>query len=81
MKVSQQVLEWQAEGRAEGELTTRRAVLLRALERRCKAPVPSDLAAAIQAMLDMKVLAQWFDAALEVDTFDEYRARTQIGRA
>jgi hypothetical protein len=71
--VSQQVLEWQA----IAEVKTQRANLLRALEKRCKAPVPSDLAEAIQATQDMSLLLQWFDAALEANTFDDYRAGTQ----
>src|SRR5262249_2636837 len=70
---SQQVLEWQAEAKVE----TRRADLLRALEKRCKAPVPSDLAEAIQATQDMNILLRWFDAALEASTFDEFRAAMQ----
>jgi hypothetical protein len=70
VRVSQQVLEWQA----EAEVKTRRMDLLRLLERRCKAPVPSDLAEAVQATQDMRLLLLWFDAAAEVSTFDEFRA-------
>ncbi len=76
VKVSQQVLEWQAEARVE----TQRENLQRVLEKRCKAPVPRDLAAAIQATQDMSVLSRWFDAALEASTFDEFRAAAQLGR-
>jgi hypothetical protein len=65
-------LEWQA----IAELKTRRANLLRALEKRCKAPVPNDLAEAIQATQDMSLLLQWLDAAAEASTFDEFRAAT-----
>jgi hypothetical protein len=73
VRVSQQVLEWQA----EAEVKTRRADLLRLLEKRCKAPVPNDLAEAIQATPDMALLLHWFDAAAEVTTFDEFRAAMQ----
>jgi hypothetical protein len=76
VKVSQQVLEWQA----EAEVKTRKVDLLRLLEKRCKAPVPGDLAAAIQATQDMSVLLRWFDAAAEVSTLDEFRAAMQGGR-
>jgi hypothetical protein len=70
VRVSQQVLEWQN----EGELKGRRAALLRALEKRGKGPVPSDLAEAIQATEDMDLLSRWFDAALEANTLDDFRA-------
>jgi hypothetical protein len=70
VRVSQQVLEWQA----EAEVKTRRAVLLRALEVRCRASVPADLATRIQAMDDLGQLTRWFEAALTVSTFDEFRA-------
>jgi hypothetical protein len=72
VRESQQVLEWQAEAR--------RADLLRVLAKRCKAPVPSDLAAAIQATQDRDLLSRWFDAALEVNTFDDFRAAAQPQR-
>ncbi len=73
MRVSQQVLEWKAEASAEAKLENQRANLLRALEKRCKAPVPNDLAKLIEATLDMSLLLFWFDAALEANTFDEFR--------
>jgi hypothetical protein len=74
--VSQQVLEWQA----IAEVKTRRADLVRLLEKRCKAPVPSDLTEAIQASEDMNLLLRWFDVAAETNTFDEFRAATQAQR-
>jgi hypothetical protein len=76
VRESQQVLEWQA----EAEVRTRREVLLRLLEKRCKAPAPSDLAEAIQATQDMNLLLLWFDAAAEANTFDDFRAATQPQR-
>jgi hypothetical protein len=69
VRVSQQVLEWKAEARRED--------LLRLLEKRCKAPIPSDLTEVIQATVDMSLLLRWFDAAAEVNTFDEFRAAMQ----
>jgi hypothetical protein len=69
VRESQQVLEWQAEAR--------RADLLHVLEARCKAPVPSDLAEVIEATHDMNLLLSWFDAAVEANTFDEFRAAMQ----
>src|SRR5262249_20436348 len=73
VQVSQQVLEWQA----EAVVTTRREDVLRLLEKRCKGPVPSDLVEAIHATQDMNLLLRWFDAAVEANTFDEFRAATQ----
>jgi hypothetical protein len=69
VNVSQQVLEWQA--------ITRREVLVRLLERRCKAPVPSDLAEDIRTTQDTSVLMRWFDAAAEANTYDDFRAAMQ----
>jgi hypothetical protein len=73
VRVSQQVQEWQN----EAELKRQRANLLRALEMRGKGPVPSDLAEAIQATGDMDLLSRWFDAALQANSFDEFRAAVQ----
>jgi hypothetical protein len=78
VRVSQQVLEWQNEARTEAELKTRRADLLLALETRGKGPVPSDLAETIQTTEDMHLLSRWFRAALEVNSFDEFRAAVQL---
>jgi hypothetical protein len=76
VRVSQQVLEWQNEARVEAELKTRRTDLLRVLEKHCKSKVPSDLVEAVQATQDMSLLSRWFDAALEANTFDDFRAAT-----
>ena len=62
---------------AEAEVKPQRTNVLRLLEKRCQAPVPKDLAAAIQATQDMSLLLRWFDAAAEANTFDEFRAATQ----
>jgi hypothetical protein len=74
VKVSQQILEWQAEARVE----TRQADLLRLLEKRWKAPVPKEVAEAIQGAQDTEVLLRWFDAAVEAGTFDAFRAAARI---
>jgi hypothetical protein len=73
VRVSQQVLEWQN----EAVLKTQRANLLRVLEKRGKGPVPTDLAAAIQATEDMNLLSRWFDAALEANSIEEFRTAVQ----
>ena len=74
METSNVVLEWQAEAKAKAELETKRADLLRALERRCKAPVPADVAQAVQATTDLNTLSRWFDAAIDASTYDDFRA-------
>ncbi len=71
--VSQQVMEWQA----IGAFKQQKALLLRALEKRCKAPVPNDLKTSIQATEDLSLLENWFDAAIEVSNFDDFRAAMQ----
>jgi hypothetical protein len=76
VRESQLVLEWQAEARVENQ----RANVLRLLEKRCKGPVPSDLAQAVQAAQDMDLLLRWFDVAAEASSFDEFRAAMQTQR-
>ena len=77
MRVSQQLQEWQDEARVEGELKTRRADVLRLLEKRGKGPVPKDLMDAIQATEDMALLMRWFDAAAEANSLDDFRVAVQ----
>jgi hypothetical protein len=73
VRESQQVLEWQA----EAIVKTQQANVLRLLEKRCKAAVPSDLADAIQATQDVNLLSQWVDAAAEASNYDDFRAAIQ----
>jgi hypothetical protein len=63
----------------EAEVETQRANLPRLLEKRCKAMIPGDLAQLIQATQDMALLLQWFDAAVETTSFDDFRAAIQPG--
>jgi hypothetical protein len=81
MEVSQVVLEWQAQARAEemargqaAALKLQRAQLLRLLEVHLKSPLPADLVAIVQRQSDLTVLARWFDKALEATTPVEVRA-------
>jgi hypothetical protein len=67
-----QVLEWQAEAL--------RLALLRVLQKRCQAPVPSDLEGIIRITYDLRVLFHWLDIALEFSTCDSFRAATQPQR-
>jgi hypothetical protein len=80
MRQSPQVLEWQAQARAEEAIGRSRTHLLRALELRFGTPVPEDLATAITAMDDLPELDRWFDASLTAPSLDAFRAAVQNGR-
>jgi hypothetical protein len=70
MLVAKQVLEWQA----IAEVKTRRADLLRALEVHCGSPAPAEIIRAVESSSDPGQLTQWFDIALRVQSYDEFRA-------
>ncbi len=70
-------MEGRAEGRAEGQRETQRADLRRILQIRCHAPVPDDLATAIEAVADTEKLEQRLDTALAVDSLDAFRVAIQ----
>jgi hypothetical protein len=74
VQVSQQVLEWQAEARAEAEVLTRRTDLLRVLEAHCGSQPPADLATVIEDSVDPQQLLRWLDVALKVKSYDAFRA-------
>jgi hypothetical protein len=52
----------------------RREDVLQALELRFHAPVPEDLAEAIQALADLDELTRWFRASLTASSLEEFRA-------
>jgi hypothetical protein len=70
VRVSQQVLEWQA----EAELKRLQADVLRVLERRCKASVPTDISQSVRTATNVDTLSHWLDAAIDAATFDDFRA-------
>jgi hypothetical protein len=70
VRESQQVLEWKREAQVE----TTRKKLMRAIQVRLKGGLPEDLAASIEGMTDLAELDRWFDAALQVDSLDAFRA-------
>ena len=74
MRQSQQVLEWQEEARVDEAVKRYREVLLQALELRFGAPVPADLAAAINAHEDLQELKRWFVASQTSPSLDAFRA-------
>ncbi|HWG44505.1 MAG TPA: hypothetical protein VN688_17125 [Gemmataceae bacterium] len=74
LRVSQQVQEWQNEARLE----IQRAYLLRALEKCvCRGSVPYDLLEMIQATKNTSLLWRWFNAALDGNSLDDFRAAVQ----
>ncbi|HBI46404.1 MAG TPA: hypothetical protein DDY78_26665 [Planctomycetales bacterium] len=84
MKVSQQVLEWQAEARQEGlmegEIGQARAKLMRVLEVRFGSSMPKDLASEIAAQHDRDILDRWFDVAISGADLDAFRAAVREGK-
>jgi hypothetical protein len=70
VRVSQQVLEWQA----EAVVKTRQTDLLRVLEALYGSKAPADVASTVQASADPEQLSRWFDAALKLKSYDEFRA-------
>jgi hypothetical protein len=74
VRESQQVLEWQAQVRAEAQVETKRGALERVFRARFKAAVPPDLQAAIRHLKGLDDLDRWLDAAATAESLDEFRA-------
>jgi hypothetical protein len=66
---SQQVLEWIAEGRVEGEANA----LLRVLARRFPPGATPEMIAVIRATQDLERLEAWLDTAATADSLDAFR--------
>jgi hypothetical protein len=72
VKTSVQVLEWQAE--------RDRMRLFQLIETRFHVPVPEDLAATINGLVDPNQLTQWFNAGYTTDSLEAFRAAVgQLG--
>ena len=69
VKVSQTVLEWQAEARAENQAES----ILLLLNERFSEGVPTDVADAIRSVRDLEKLTHWFKAAVKVTSIEEFR--------
>ena len=78
MEVSQVVLEWQRQARAEGEARGRvqgvRDITLRLLQKHLKSAALIDVVATVEGQSDPAVLERWLDAALTAQTWAEVRA-------
>ena len=75
MKVSQQVLEWQAEGRAEERIES----ILQILATRFPDGVPADIVEAIRTTRDLTKLRGWTTSAANASSLDEFRRALQNG--
>jgi hypothetical protein len=74
VQVSQQVLEWQAEAKAEATVATRRADLLQILEDLYGTTAPADVVSLVQGSNDPEQLSRWLKAAAKARSYDEFRA-------
>jgi hypothetical protein len=78
VEVSQVVLEWQRQARAEGEARGRvqgvRDITLRLLQKHLKSAALIDVVATVEGQSDPAVLERWLDAALTAQTWAEVRA-------
>ena len=55
-------------------METRQTDLLRVLEALCGSKTPADVASLLAGSANLAQLSQWFDAALKVRSYDEFRA-------
>jgi hypothetical protein len=69
MVESQQVREWMTEAEIKAKVQS----ILRVLEKKFPAEVPSDLLALIRQSKDVQQLDRWFDAALDANTLSAFR--------
>jgi hypothetical protein len=74
MQESQVINGWIRTGEVKGELKNARESILRLVRRRLVDSVPEDLRLAIEGTNDPQVLSRWFDAALDAETLDQFRA-------
>jgi flagellar biosynthesis/type III secretory pathway protein FliH len=83
VKISQQVLEWQAEaraeGRAEGRTEGQAEALLQLVEFRFPGSISSELAAEIRALRDVEQLKKGIAAAVAANSLDEFRSHFRNG--
>jgi hypothetical protein len=80
MKESPQVLEWQAEARAEARLEKGAEDVRQAIRLRFGMPMPADLQDQLATLKNEADLKRWFDAAVTATSFDTFRVAVQNGR-
>jgi hypothetical protein len=74
---SEVIREWKMAGYREGQLKGRRCSLLLVLRERFQTEVPADLAQRIEQTTDLKVLSDWFIAAVRTPSLDAFRGAIQ----
>ena len=72
MKRSAQVMEWQAEARAEAEAKARSEDVLDVLHLRFGAELPGDLVTRIRGTTDLALLKRWLAAAVQARTLNKF---------
>jgi len=74
MMESQVVREWTEEACHQREVKTMRKVLILTIKRRFPDPIPAEVATLIDQQDSVEVLTDWFDAALNAQTFQDFIA-------
>jgi hypothetical protein len=69
---------WLNQGEERGEIRTKRAALLRLIQRRLQDPVPEALNLAIEGTNDVTTLDRWFDAAIDAATVAALRREMKL---
>jgi hypothetical protein len=77
VRESQQVLEWKAEGKAEGQAETARDYLLFVLQARYRTPPPADVVARVNSMKNLAELKHWLGLTQSCDSLEQFR--TAVG--
>ena len=77
MRLSQTVLEWQAEARADTQIET----ILLWLNERFSEGIPPDVVAAVRGVHDPEKLTRWLKAVVKVSSLDEFRHLLNNGSA
>jgi flagellar biosynthesis/type III secretory pathway protein FliH len=83
MRESQQVLEWQAEaraealkeGRQEGWREGRQDALLDVVRLQFGSALPDELMAQVRSLTDNAEISRWFEAAVKSQTFEQFQLR------
>jgi hypothetical protein len=78
MTESPTVNSWIHKGELQGIVKKGRADVLKVLEKKLRQPVPEAIRLAVEGTNDPATLERWLDAALEVASYAEFRARVQV---
>jgi hypothetical protein len=78
MRESQYIKSWERVGEERGELRTKRADLLKAVQLRLEDPVSESIRMAVEGTNDLSKLETWYDAALTAESIAELRKATKL---